>query len=389
MLNYLIMKRIITVSILILLFGCSQPQATAPVAQVPSAEVITIAAATATTEQDYTASLQGKVDVEIRPQVEGFLEKVLVDEGQFVTAGQPLFKINSQTYNAQLNSAAASLQAAEAAITNAQLEIDKLTPLVQNKVVSDYQLKAAQAAKKIAVANAAQARAGVASAKINLGYTLVKAPVSGYIGRLPKKRGSLVSPTDPEALTQLSDVHEVYAYFALGETDFINFKSQYQGNTLNDKLKKLPAVSLILADNTIYPQRGRIDMVDGSFDKTTGAITLRAVFPNAQSLLRSGNTGKIRLQQQHNNAILVPQSATIEVQDKVFVYAVGDSNKVSKQPLNIIGKSGTDYIVKEGVKPGDRIVFSGLDHLTEGTIIRPEIVKSNGGITMVTKSQTP
>ncbi len=383
------MKRIITVSILILLFGCSQPQATAPVAQVPSAEVITIAAATATTEQDYTASLQGKVDVEIRPQVEGFLEKVLVDEGQFVTAGQPLFKINSQTYNAQLNSAAASLQAAEAAITNAQLEIDKLTPLVQNKVVSDYQLKAAQAAKKIAVANAAQARAGVASAKINLGYTLVKAPVSGYIGRLPKKRGSLVSPTDPEALTQLSDVHEVYAYFALGETDFINFKSQYQGNTLNDKLKKLPAVSLILADNTIYPQRGRIDMVDGSFDKTTGAITLRAVFPNAQSLLRSGNTGKIRLQQQHNNAILVPQSATIEVQDKVFVYAVGDSNKVSKQPLNIIGKSGTDYIVKEGVKPGDRIVFSGLDHLTEGTIIRPEIVKSNGGITMVTKSQTP
>jgi len=383
MLNYLIMKSIITVSILILLFGCSQPQATAPVAQVQAAEVITVAAATATTEQDYTASLQGKVDVEIRPQVEGFLEKVLVDEGQFVTAGQPLFKINSQTYNAQLNSAAASLQAAEAAITNAQLEIDKLTPLVQNKVVSDYQLKAAQAAKKIAVANAAQARAGVASAKINLGYTLVKAPVSGYIGRLPKKRGSLVSPTDPEALTQLSDVHEVYAYFALGETDFINFKSQYQGNTLNDKLKKLPAVSLILADNTIYPRRGRIDMVDGSFDKTTGAITLRAVFPNPQSLLRSGNTGKIRLQQQHNNAILVPQLATIEVQDKVFVYAVGDSNKVSKQPLNIIGKSGTDYIVKEGVKPGDRIVFSGLDHLTEGTIIRPEKVKNNPQITMV------
>ena len=328
------------------------------------------------------------MDVEIRPQVEGFLEKVLVDEGQYVTAGQPLFKINAQTYNAQYNNASASLQAAEAAITNAQLEIDKLTPLVQNKVVSDYQLKAAEAADKIAVANAAQARAVVSSAKINLGYTLVKAPVSGFIGRLPKKRGSLVSPTDPEPLTELSDVHEIYAYFSLGESDFINFKAQYQGNTLNDKLKKLPPVSLVLANNTIYPQKGRIDMVDGRFDKNTGTITLRAVFPNAQSLLRSGNTGKIRLQQQHNDALLVPQTSTIEVQDKVFVYQVGDSNKVTKQALNIIGKSGTDYIVKDGVKPGDRIVFSGLDHLTEGAVIRPENVKKSSEITMISAPKT-
>jgi membrane fusion protein (multidrug efflux system) len=373
----------ILLSAIILIVGCSQPQTAAPVAEAPSAEVITVATSSAITEQDYTASIQGKVDVEIRPQVEGFLEKVLVDEGQYVTAGQPLFKINAQTYNAQYSNASASLQAAQAAITNAQLEIDKLTPLVENKVVSDYQLKVAQAARKIAVANAAQARAVVASAKINLGYTLVKAPVSGFIGRLPKKRGSLVSPTDPEPLTQLSDVHEVYAYFSLGESDFINFKSQYAGNTLNDKLKRLPPVSLLLADNTIYPQKGRIDMVDGQFDKNTGAITLRAIFPNAQSLLRSGNTGKIRLQQQHNDALLVPQTATIEVQDKVFVYAVGDSNKVSKQALNIVGKSGTDYIVKDGVKPGDRIVFNGLDHLTEGAVIRPENVKSKAEVTMV------
>jgi membrane fusion protein (multidrug efflux system) len=373
----------ILLSAIILIVGCSQPQTAAPVAEAPSAEVITVATSSAITEQDYTASIQGKVDVEIRPQVEGFLERVLVDEGQYVTAGQPLFKINAQTYNAQYSNASASLQAAQAAITNAQLEIDKLTPLVENKVVSDYQLKVAQAARKIAVANAAQARAVVASAKINLGYTLVKAPVSGFIGRLPKKRGSLVSPTDPEPLTQLSDVHEVYAYFSLGESDFINFKSQYAGNTLNDKLKRLPPVSLLLADNTIYPQKGRIDMVDGRFDKNTGAITLRAIFPNAQSLLRSGNTGKIRLQQQHNDALLVPQTATIEVQDKVFVYAVGDSNKVSKQALNIVGKSGTDYIVKDGVKPGDRIVFNGLDHLTEGAVIRPENVKSKAEVTMV------
>jgi membrane fusion protein (multidrug efflux system) len=375
------MRNFITLSIIILLFGCAEQQQ-APAPQTPSAEVITISTASASTGRDYTASLQGKTDVEIRPQVDGFLEKVLVDEGAHVTAGQVLFKINDQPFREQLNSATASLQAAQAAITNAQLEIDKLTPLVENKVVSDYQLKVAKAAYKIAVANASQARANVGAAKIKLGYTLVKAPVSGYIGRLPKKRGSLVSPTDPEPLTEVSDVHEVYAYFSLGETDFINFKSQYQGSSLNDKLKHLPPVTLVLADNTVYPQQGRIDMVDGQFDKNTGAITMRAIFPNAQSLLRSGNTGKVRLQQLHNDAILVPQTATMEVQDKIFVYTVGDSNKVAKQPVNVIGKSGTNYIVQDGVKPGDRIVFSGLDHLVEGTIIKPEGVKTPP-ITMV------
>lgn len=376
------MKSLSTLPFLFFLFACSQPQTAPAVAEAPSAEVITVATASATTEHDYTAALQGKADVEIRPQVQGFLEKISIDEGQYVTAGQPLFKINAQSYTAQLSSASANLQAAQAAIVNAQLEIDKLTPLVQNKVISGYQLKAAEAAYKIAVANAAQAGAMVSAAKINLGYTLVKAPISGYIGRLPKKQGSLVSPTDPEPLTQLSDVHQVYAYFSLGETDFINFKSRYPGNTLNDKLQKLPAVRLVLADNTLYPQQGKIDMVDGRFDKNTGAITLRAVFPNAQNLLRSGNTGKIRLQQLYNGALLVPQSATVEVQDKIYVYAVGDSNKVSRQALNVMGKSGPDYIVKEGVKAGDQIVFTGLDHLTEGMVIRPEKVKTTAQITM-------
>jgi membrane fusion protein, multidrug efflux system len=376
LINSVMRNFILSLSTLLLLTACSnQEQAAAPAT--PTAEVITIEASPAVTGHDYTATLQGKTDVEIRPQVNGFLEKVLVDEGQYVNAGQPLFKINDQPFRAQLNSAAASLQAAEAAITNAQLEIDKLTPLVQNKVVSDYQLKVAQAAYKIAVANAAQSKAIVSSAKISLGYTLVTAPVSGYIGRLPKKRGSLVSPSDPEALTNLSDVHEVYAYFSLSETDFINFKSQFGGNTLNDKLQHLPPVSLLLADNSLYTQQGKIDMIDGQFDKRTGAITMRAVFPNAQSLLRSGNTGKVRLLQRFDNSLQVPQSATVEVQDKVFVFAVGDSNKVSRKLINITGKSGNNYIVKDGVKQGDRIVYSGLDYLAEGTIIKPENIKAN------------
>lgn len=353
------------------LIGCT-PKSEAPVASAPSLPVYDIQSASANTDSEYPAAIQGTVDVEIRPQVSGNLDKVFVDEGAYVTKGQPLFKINEQPFREQLNNALANLHGAEAALINAQLEIDKLTPLVQNKVVSDYQLKTAKASHRIASANLDQAKAVVGSAKINLGYTTITAPVSGYIGRLPKKQGSLVSATDIEPLTKLSDVHEVYAYFSLGETDFINFKAQYSGNTINDKIKNLPPVTLILADNNAYAEAGKIDMVDGQFDKNTGAITLRATFPNSKGLLRSGNTGKVRLEIQHGDAILVPQSATIEMQDKVFVFTVDKENKVAKSPITIIGKSGTNYLIKDGVKSGDQIVLSGIDKLQEGQAIQPE-----------------
>jgi membrane fusion protein (multidrug efflux system) len=175
-----------------------------------------------------------------------------------------------------------------------------------------------------------------------------------------------------DALTLLSDVHNVHVYFSLSENDFVNFKEQYPGQTLNDKLKHLPSVTLLLADNTAYGSTGKIDMIDGQFDKTTGAITLRASFPNAQGLLRSGNTGKVRLSLFHTNALIVPQSATVEMQDKTFVFTVADSNKVKKQPIVIVGKSGSNYLVKDGVKVGDQIVLSGIDKLQEGMVIHPE-----------------
>jgi len=367
------MKNATLASLLLVLtlIGCSD-KSQAPMAVVaPELPVYAIQASSATTDSEYPASIQGTVDVEIRPQVSGNLEKVFVDEGAFVSKGQALFKINEQPYREQLNNALASQHSAEAALINAQLEIDKLTPLVQNKVVSDYQLKTAKASHRIAAANLDQAKAMVGSARINLGYTTITAPVSGYIGRLPKKQGSLVSSADIEPLTKLSDVHEVYAYFSLGETDFINFKAQYSGNTIDDKIKKLPPVTLILADNNAYAETGKIDMVDGQFDKNTGAITLRATFPNSKGLLRSGNTGKVRLEIQHGDALLVPQSATIEMQDKVFVFTVDKENKVTKAPITIVGKSGSDYLIKDGVKSGDQIVLSGIDKLQEGQAIQP------------------
>lgn len=367
-----IMKKITLLSIMAVFIISCADKSQAPAAAAPNLPVMSISYQAASTETEYPAALQGTVDVEIRPQVSGNLERIYVDEGTYVNKGQTLFKINERPFREQLNNALANLHAAEAAYLNAQLEVDKLMPLVQNKVVSDYQLKTAKASQKIAAANIEQAKAMVGSARINLGYTNVTAPVSGYIGRLPKKQGSLVASTDVEPLTSLSDVHEVYAYFSLGETDFIKFKSLYTGNTLGDKIKKIPPVTLILADNSDYPQLGKIDMVDGQFDKNTGAITLRATFPNAGGTLRSGNTGKIRLGIQHNDAILVPQSATVEMQDKIFVFTLNKANKVNKMPITIIGKSGTDYLIKDGVKSGDQIVLSGIDKLQEGQVIQPE-----------------
>ncbi|SDP91094.1 membrane fusion protein, multidrug efflux system [Mucilaginibacter sp. OK268] len=366
------MKSFILALLALSLYGCSSKPQTQQAPPPPSLPVAAVTAGTQTTYQEYPASIEGTVNVEIRPQVSGALDKVFVDEGAFVSAGQPIFKINEQPYRAALNNAIAALHAAEATQLNSQLEIDKLTPLVENKVVSEYQLKTAKATNQVAKANIEQAKANISTAQINLGYTLIKAPVSGYIGRLIKKQGSLVAPTDVDALTQLSDVHEVHVYFSLGEKDFVNFKEQYPGQTLGDKLKQLPAVSLLLADGTEYAKQGKIDMIDGQFDKNTGAITVRASFANQQGLLRSGNTGKVRLSLEHKDALIIPESATVDMQDKVFVFTVGDSSKVKKQEINIVGKNGDNYLVKDGVKVGDQLVLSGVDKLQEGMVIQPQ-----------------
>lgn len=365
---------IISLSAAAILFLASCSSTPAQVAEIPviSLPVTTITESSQETFIDYPAAIQGASDLEIRPQVAGTIDRVLVNEGQLVNKGQLLFQISELPFRAQLNNAKAALSAAKAAVLNAQLEIDKLNPLVQAKVVSAFQLQTAKTTHQIALANVEQASAAVNSAQINLNYTQIKAPISGYIGRLPKKQGSLVSPADVEALTQLSDVHQVRAYFSLAETEFISFNTKYQGSSVAQRIKNLPSVSLILADGEIYPVAGKIDMIDGQFDKTTGAITLRASFTNTNGLLRSGNTGKIRLGLAHEHAILVPQSATVELQDKTFVFAVGKDNKVTKTAIAIDTKTGNDYLVKDGLKPGDQIVLSGLDRLQDGQLIQPD-----------------
>ncbi|TRW24780.1 efflux RND transporter periplasmic adaptor subunit [Flavobacterium zepuense] len=363
---------IIAIALLALLYACSGNNAAAPAPQAASLPVYSVTPSNAITYQEYPVTVEGRTNVEIRPQVDGYLDKIFVDEGAFVNAGSPIFKINDNRYREALNSATGTLNGAEASLINAKLEVEKLTPLVENKVVSEYQLKSAKASLKIAEANKKQAEAAVASARINLGYTLITAPVSGYITRLPKKQGSLVSAADPIALTTLSDIGEVHVYFSIGESDFISFRDNYAGNTITDKIKNLPPLELVLPNRSTYEQKGKVDMVDGQFDRTTGAITLRASFPNAKGLLRSGNTGKIRLGLPHANVLLIPQSATMELQDKIFVFTVDKDNKVARTPVIVSGKSGTDYLVQDGLKAGDRIVFKGFESLQDGAVIVPE-----------------
>jgi membrane fusion protein (multidrug efflux system) len=338
----------------------------------PTLPVLTVSTSPATVFQEYSASLEGSKDIEIRPQVEGYLEKIFVDEGAQVRKGQPLFQINSRPFTEQLNNAKAALNAAKANLSTAEINVNKLTPLVQNNVISDVQLKTAQSAYDAAAASVAQAEAQVNNAQINLGYALIKAPVDGYIGRIPHKIGSFVNTSTAEALTVLSEIKEVYAYFSLSENDFLQFKNQFAGKSVEEKIKSMPPVDLVLSDGSVYQHKGKVQMVTGQFDNNTGAISFRASFPNTDRLLRSGNTGKVRIAKVLNNALVIPQEATFEVQDKVFVFALGDSNKVTSKPIAISGKTPVYYFVESGVQAGEKIVFSGAGNLKDGMAIVPQ-----------------
>jgi len=335
--------------------------------------------ATATTVKDYLGTIEGKVNVEIRPQVEGILEEIYVDEGAFVNEGQKLFKINPQPYQEQLNNAIANENVEKAKLENAKLEVDRLKPLVDNDVISDVRLRTAMSDYDVAKASLAQASAAVASARINLEFTTIKAPVSGFIGRIPKRVGNLVSSSDP--LTELSDISEVYVYFAMSESDFLYFRKKYgkpdsTSTGTNDTAQLIPNVSLVMADGSVYPEKGVVDAINGQVNRTTGAISLRATFPNKDHVLRSGNTGTLKMEERQTGALTVPQVATTELQDKIFVYTLQPDNRVKQQAIEVAGKSGKQYIVQSGVKPGDRIVLSGLDKLTDGMEIKPLNVPS-------------
>ena len=356
-----------------LLWGCGTKGETTehkqPLKKLP---VITLSDSSVSVTAEFPARIEGKVNVDIRPQVDGYIEKIYVEEGAHVSVGQPLFKLADDIYTQQLNLAKAGLSASKAALKTAALEVDKFEELSKSRVTSDFQLKTAKAAYEAAEANVALQSASVQAAKINLDFTLIKAPVSGFIGRIPKRVGNLASKTETQPMTNLTDISEVYAYFSMTEKDFLIFNQHYPNKTLPQILTLLPAVSLQLADGNRYDQDGKIQMVDGQFDTSTGAISLRAMFRNPRFVLRSGNTGRVTLPQVQNKVLLIPARATVDIQDKIFAYRLNDKNVTERVAIMVLGKSGDYYLIKTGLNAGDRIVAREAAMITEGEQIQPQ-----------------
>lgn len=317
----------------------------------------------------YPASIEGVVTIEVRSQVSGYLNKIHVDEGDLVKAGQVLFTIDSRSYAEQYNNTNAAVQVAKASLANAKIELGRRKELVSNKIVSDLQAQQAQASYDGAAAALAQAQAAAQSAKINLDYCTIKAPVSGYIGRIQYRLGSVISAANALPLTVLSDVHNINAYFSMSENDFITFQNTHKGANIEEKIKGAAPVKLQLSDGSYYNLDGKIDAIDGQFDKSTGSVSCRAVFSNPNGVLRDGNTGKIVIAKEFRDALLLPIVSTFTVQDKVYLYSIKDG-KMVQIPLETDGKSGNNYIVTSGVAPGDSYIVSGFERLQPGTPVK-------------------
>lgn len=323
-------------------------------------------------QNNFLGTVEGKFNVEIRPQVSGELLEAYVDEGDYVEKGQKLFKIDPLSYQEDLNRAVANQNVERANLNNAQTEVDRLRPLVENEVMAPVRLEKEKSNYQVAEANLKQASAEVANARIKLGYTTIKAPVSGYIGRIEKRIGNLVNPGDKEAITVLTDVQEVYVYFSINESQFFDILKNQSKQKDSVSKEKPQEVSLILPDGSVYPEKGFIDATSGQVNKNTGTVVMRANFPNEDNILRSGNTGSLVMHNVEHGKILIPQKATFELQTETFVQKLTDDNRVIRQIIQIESSApDNQYIVASGLKKGDRILVEGLDKVADSTKIKP------------------
>lgn len=333
----------------------------------------------------FPASIEGRVNNDVRAKIQGYITQVLVDEGQYVTKGQPLFRLetnilteNAAASKAGIGAAESNVAAAQAQVNAANVEVNKLKPLVQKNIISNVQLQTAQA-------NLAQAQAGLQQAiaakrqavanykgvEANIDYSVIRAPISGVIGKLPLKVGSLVGPTDQVALTTISDTSEIFAYFSMNEKAYFDFLEKSVGANVPEKIKNLPMVELQLANGSIYPEKGRIEAITGSLDPTTGTIQFRVSFKNAQKLLSNGNSGTIRFPKHYDNVLVVPESATYEQQGIVYVYKV-EKDTARNAVVEVIERIDNLALIKSGIKKGEVIIAAGTGNVKPGTAVKPK-----------------
>lgn len=349
--------------------GGGQQQQQMPVPQIAT---MTVEYGNSELESAYPVTIKGRTDIAIRPQVSGFITKVHVDEGQQVRKGQVLFTLDQVQYQAAVDAAQAAIRVAESAVNTAQLTADNKRRLYDKNIISEYEWQMADNQLKQAKAQLASANAQLVTAQKNLAYTVVTAPSDGVIGSIPNREGSLASPSSMEPLTTVSDNSEVYAYFSLNEKDILSMTDN-GSRSLNASVDAMPAVSLRLANGEIYPEKGKVATVSGVIDNTTGAATVRALFNNPSGMLRSGSTGSVLIPNSYEKVIIIPQSATSELQNIRFAYVVNDSNKIVATPIQVSPISdGKNFIVVSGLEAGQRIAVEGVGtSVRDGITIQP------------------
>lgn len=332
--------------------------------------VETVKSQNASMQTTYPATFKGIQDVEIRPKVAGFITRVCVREGQAVSAGQLLFVIDNATYQASVRQAQAAVNTASAQCNTVKMAYDNSVKLRENNVIGDFELSSAKNNYESAKAQLAQARAALASAKEMLGFCYVKSPTAGVVGTLPYKEGAMVSASSMPALTTVSNISTIEAYFSMTEKDVLSMTKA--AGTMQAAINTYPDLKLQLADGTMYSETGRLVKASGVIDAATGSVQMIARFPNPQRLLKSGASGAIVVPRSDNNAVIIPQNAATQVQDKIFVYVLGKDNKVKYTEIKVDPQNdGKNYVVLSGLKAGDRYVTNGTTKLTDGMEIKP------------------
>ena len=325
----------------------------------------------------YTARLTGRQIVEIRPQVSGTITRICINEGQQVRKGQTLFIIDQTPYRAALQVARANVEAAQAKLTTARMEYESSRKLKAGQVISDYTVQTSLNALNEAKAALSQAKAQELNARNSLSYTEVKSPVNGSASMIPYHVGALVSSSIAEPLVTVADDNVMYAYFSITENQTLDLIQQY--GSLNQFLQQASDVQLKLSNGTIYPQHGRINAVSGTVDNTTGAVSLRATFLNPQHLLHNGASATVLLPTRRQGCISIPQEATYELQNRIFVYRVIDG-KTKATPIEVFPQNnGREYIVERGLEPGDIIVSEGAALMKDGMDVKPTQTLPKGG----------
>ena len=360
---------VITIGLCIIagMTSCKQQTNQTPAqSQASTYKLLTLAPESRTLSTEYSAVIEGKQYVEVRPQVSGVITKVLVKEGAKVKKGETLFIIDTIPYAAAYQQAKAAVASAEAQEATSKLSLEGKEELYREKVISDFELQTAKNSHMSAEAALALAKAQLENAANNLSFAKVKSPVTGSAGMTSIRVGTLVSAAMGQSLINVSDNSQVYVYFSLSEKEVLKLIKEY--GSLEKTVASYPEVSLILNDGSVYEHKGKIDVISGIVDKSV--VRMRAVFDNPDGLLISGSSATISIPYQIEGSIVIPQAATYEIQDQVYTYKVVDGKATATRIKVYRINNGREYVVEEGLSEGDVIIAEGAGLVKEGALVK-------------------